>query len=92
MKEFVPVTNSELWLFALEAHNAAVDAWDLDVASEQRCIIDSQRHKYCLECRSVTGSNSDDEDQSEKSEDAEEASENLVRVQLGVGRNAVTRR
>ena len=51
MKEFVPVTNRDFWLCALEAHNAAVNALDLDVATEQRVIIDSERHFKCLQCR-----------------------------------------
>ena len=51
MREFVPVVNKYFWLCALEAHNAAVDALDLDVATEQRAIIDHERHWKCLVCR-----------------------------------------
>ena len=51
MQEFVPVVNKDFWLCALETHNAAVDALDLDVATEQRAIIDRERHWKCLACR-----------------------------------------
>mgnify|MGYP001310267818 CR=1 FL=1 len=53
LSEFEPDSGLEFH-FALQAHSSALSARDLDVATEQRGVLDEQRDPRCRPCRAAS--------------------------------------